>query len=103
MLVVGMRSPQSNQIAGTGRQTDTRRRKRSVSVPAGLREHLLPPLLVCSSRLQQKDSQEDTILRAPLCKGKAWLDQQGPLDYVNKHGYYQVDQTWPSGLQVAAK
>ena len=25
------------------------------------------------------------------------------MDYVNQHGFYKVDPTWPSGLQVAAK
>ena len=37
------------------------------------------------------------------CAGKGWQKQQGPLDYVNQHGFYKVDPTWPSGLQVAAK
>ena len=51
----------------------------------------------------KKTRRKTRFCEQPLCKGKAWRDQQGPLDYVNKHGYYQVDQTWPPGLQVAAK
>ena len=39
----------------------------------------------------------------PKCAGKRWSDKQGPLDYVNQHGFQKADPTWPSGLQVAAK